>query len=282
MSVPSIPTIKYEAEQVADKAAESRPVELLARLGYVSRGLVHLVIGGLAVRLALGQPGGKSVSSPEAVSVIGRGGSIPLFLVAIGLVGYGVWRFVQAVADTEHKGKKLRGVLQRFGQAINGVMHLGLSLIAFKLAMGWSANTRDQTRRYTAELMAKPFGRWLVAGVGAILVGSAIAQVVESIRAKFAEDFDGADIKPITRAIAVAVGRIGIGMRAIVFGAMGGWLLIAAWRFDPSEAKGLGESLSSLRAQPYGSYLFTAVAFGILAYAFFCFLYAAYRRIAPE
>lgn len=282
MSVPSIPALKDAAEHAIDQAADSRAVEILARLGYVSRGLVHLVIGGLAVRLAMGEVGGKTVSSPEAVSELAHGGRTPLFVVAVGLVGYGIWRFAQALADTERKGRKLGGVIQRVGQAFNGVLHLALAPVAFKLAMGIKTDTRDHTQHYVAQLMAKPFGRVMVAIVGVVLILSFISQLRESIGAKFAKDFDGADMYPIGRNAGVAIGRVGIGMRAFTFGAMGAGLLVAAWRVDPHEAKGLGEALGAVRNQPYGSTLFAAIAFGILVYALFCFIYAQFRRIGTQ
>ena len=122
MANPSIPQLGHEAEQAADKAAESRWVEVLARLGYASRGLVHLVIGGLAVRLALGEPGGKTLSMRQAVSELAKGGRVPLMVVAFGLLGYGVWRLVQAFADTERKGTKLVGIAKRAHQFSNGVV----------------------------------------------------------------------------------------------------------------------------------------------------------------
>jgi hypothetical protein len=282
LSAPSIPALKVAAEHAIEQAADSRVVEILARLGYVSRGLVHLVIGGLAVRLAMGEVGGKTVSSPEAVSELAHGGRTPLLVVAVGLVGYGIWRFAQALADTERKGRKLGGIIGRIGQFVNGVLHLALAPVAFKLAMGIKTDTRDHTKHYVAQVMAKPFGRVAVAIVGVILIVSFCSQLRESIRAKFAKDFDGADMRPIGRRAAVVIGRVGIGMRAFTFGAMGAWLLSAAWHLDPHEAKGLGEALGALRQQPYGSILFTAIAFGILAYALFCFIYAQFRRIGTQ
>lgn len=285
MALPSLPhvaTVAHEAEQAADRAAESRWVEVLARLGFASRGLVHVVIGGLAVRLALGESGGKTVNMRQAVSELAKGGRVPIIVVAFGLAGYGVWRLVQAFADTERKGRKLTGIAKRGHQFTNGLVHFGLALVAVKLAMGISADTTDHTREYAAMAMEQPLGRWAVGAVGGGLIIAAISQIVRAIKAKFAEDFDGSNMRPTTRAIAIASGRVGISLRAVIFGAMGVWMIRAAWHFNPAEAKGLGEALASLRAQPYGSILFMAVAFGILAYALFSFMYAAFRDIGHK
>ena len=69
-------------------------------------------------------------------------------------------------------------------------------------------------------------------------------------------------------------------MRArVVFGLIGLFLVKAAWEFDSKEARGLDGALLELAQQPYGGLLLGAVAVGLLAYAFYCFVQARYRRI---
>jgi hypothetical protein len=45
------------------------------------------------------------------------------------------------------------------------------------------------------------------------------------------------------------------------------------------EARGLDGALLELAQQSYGRFLLGAVAVGLLAYAFYCFVQARYRRI---
>jgi hypothetical protein len=280
MANPSIPHLKFEAEQAVDHAAESRPVEILARLGYASRGFVHLVIGALAVRLAMGDPGGKAIGSHQAVSELGRAGRVPLGFVAVGLLGFGVWRFVQAFADTEAKGKKLKGIAKRVQKLVNGLIHVGLAVLAAKLVMGMHTDTSDHTPRYVAQVMEHPLGRWAVAIFGGGLIGGGVSQIIKSIRAKFAKNIEYA--RGGWRTATIVLGRIGYALRALVFVACGALMIKAAAEFDPNQARNLGGALSSLREQPYGGYLFGAVAFGILAYALFSFLYAEFRHIGHK
>lgn len=263
-----------------DRAAESRSVEILARIGYASRGFVHLVIGALAVRIALNEPGGKDASMRQAVAEFGRAGRIPLAMIAVGLFGFGLWRLVQASADTERKGRKIAGLATRAHKLANGMIHFGLAVLAAKLAVGMSADTRDKTPEYVSRGMEQPFGRWAIAIVGGALIIGAISQVVKAVRAKFAHDIEGAS--PGWRKATILFGRVGISLRAIVFAACGFGLIMAAWHFNPAEAKGLYQSLATLREQPYGIPLFSAVAFGILAYAMYCFLFAEFRHIGHK
>jgi hypothetical protein len=274
--------LKRRADHALDLAAHSRTLEVLARLGYGSRGIIHLVIGAWAARAAMGRLGGASPGSVEAVSFLGHVGRLPIIVVAIGLLGFGIWRFIQAFADTERKGRSIIGLLTRFGFLVTGAFHLTLVPLAVKLAVGAKVDTRDPTKATAAYLMAKPAGRWIVGILGALLLYSALAQLVESVRAKYAEDFRGCELRKGAVVFAVLIGRIGIAARAIVFGAMALWIMRAALAANPWLAKGLGESMASLRDREYGSELFSFVAFGTLAYALFSFMYAQFRRIAPE
>ena len=53
----SVPRQVNEAKYAAGRAAGSKWVSGLARLGYAAKGVVYLIIGGLAAKLASGQGG---------------------------------------------------------------------------------------------------------------------------------------------------------------------------------------------------------------------------------
>jgi hypothetical protein len=72
---------------------------------------------------------------------------------------------------------------------------------------------------------------------------------------------------------------LGYAARGIVFLVIGGFLLVAAWQSDASEARGLGGALAALQAQPFGQALFTVVALGLAAFGAFEFAEARYRHI---
>jgi hypothetical protein len=75
-------------------------VERLARLGYTAKGIVYAIIGVLAVKAALGT-GGKTTDQKGALGEIATQpfGKFLLVLMALGLIGYVIWRFVEAVQD---------------------------------------------------------------------------------------------------------------------------------------------------------------------------------------
>jgi hypothetical protein len=63
---------------------------------------------------------------------------------------------------------------------------------------------------------------------------------------------------------------------------MGLFLILAAFRQEPGEAKGLAGALNTLAEQPYGPFLLGAVAAGLALYGLYMFVEARYRRIVVQ
>ena len=87
------------AEQTGDRLERTTAFEVLARAGFVARGVIYAVIGILAVKLALGD-GGKTTNQSGALKTIAQQpfGQVLLILTAIGLAGYSLWRLFRALA----------------------------------------------------------------------------------------------------------------------------------------------------------------------------------------
>ena len=91
---------KRRAEQAA------RPwIERMARCGFGAKGVVYIVVGVLATQAALGR-GGSTTDSLGALHAIAErpSGASLLSVVAVGLVAYALWRFLEAWKDPEGKG----------------------------------------------------------------------------------------------------------------------------------------------------------------------------------
>src|SRR5258706_8791880 len=84
---------------------QSRAFEWLSRAGFVARALVYAIIGILALKLAFGA-GGKLTDQQGALETVAHQpfGKILLTLVAIGLGGYSLWRFVRAAIRHRPEG----------------------------------------------------------------------------------------------------------------------------------------------------------------------------------
>lgn len=266
-------------ERDADHVLHTRTGRRLAHFGIATRGFVWGIVGGLATKMALGD-GGKAVGTNEAIGEIAKIGLVPLIATAIGLLGYAAWRFAQAIGD-EAGGHGKKRIWRRIGHFAVGVVHVGLAVTAAAIAMHLGSHgPQDRTVDWTAKLLHAPWGRALVAIAAAIAIGSAIAEVVQGIRAPFRDAFDR--LSPGLRSAAILLGRFGSVARGVAFGAIGFFVARAAWDVNPNEAKGLGAALSSLRDAPFGTALFATVAIGLLAYAAFCLVLAPFAHLSEH
>src|SRR4051812_35146598 len=87
------------ASDTAQRAADSPWVERSARLGFVGRGVVYIIIGILAIQIATGDNGGQEADKQGALQAIADKpfGEVLLLLLAVGLAGYALWRFSEAI-----------------------------------------------------------------------------------------------------------------------------------------------------------------------------------------
>jgi hypothetical protein len=85
-------------------------IKTLARLGYASKALIYAIVGSLAVAAALNR-GGRITDTRGALRVLLTQplGNTLLWLVAIGLCGYALWRLLDAVFDPDRHGSKSAG-----------------------------------------------------------------------------------------------------------------------------------------------------------------------------
>jgi len=271
-----------KAEQVTRAA---RPwIERLARLGYAAKGVVYVLIGSLAAYGAY--VGGAPTDSRGALTRVVRQpyGRVLLGVVAVGLAGYALWRLVQALRDTEDKGSDLKGLSIRFGYACIGFVYAGLSYSAVQLILGYGAGKgSDQTsKEWTATVFTFPFGRLLVGLGGLCVIGFGLWQCYKAFTARFRKKWKRHEMSEHARSLAIRAGQVGLTARGVVFGIIGIFLIQAALRARPEEARGLSGALHALEQQPYGPYVLGAVALGLVAYGLYMFVEARYRRMKIE
>jgi hypothetical protein len=264
-----------------DVEATVKPwIEKLARLGFTAKGVVYSTIGILAARLAFGY-GGDTTDAKGALRTIAEAtfGKTLLALVAIGLVCYAIWRFVEAVADPEQRGTGVSGIVHRVGFVFVGVFYSALAISAVHLIRGQDGGPADFSEAgWTARIMAQPFGRWLVGLVGAGVIIFFVYQSVQALRGKFPQQLQGGDLGPETSDWARRLGTVGLLARAVVFGLVGLFLIRAAVRYEPEQAGGLDQSLEFVAVQPYGKVLLGIVALGLVGYGSYMLLIAWFRR----
>lgn len=263
--------------------SSSDRLESLARLGFAARGVVYVLVGWFAVQAAL--HGGRPSDNRNALTSIADGGAGRLLLavVALGLLGYGLWRLLDAALGHHGHGGKETAV--RIGHAVSGVAHLLLGVFAGSLALhgraGQSGGSQDASARdWTGWLLSQPFGEALTIILGIVLIAVGAYQGVKAYRADFMRHLGGD--APRASWIRPA-GKLGFAARGVVLALVGFFIMNAGREHDPSEAGGMGPALATLQAQPSGPLFLGITALGLLLFGLFSFIEARYRQIdVPE
>lgn len=268
-----------EAERAANEAArEAAPwVEKLARLGYAAKGAVYGLVGALALAAVFGG-GGQTTGSSGALTTISDStlGRAALGLIALGLAGYVVWKGVRAIMDPENEGAGSRAF-----HGVTGVLYALLAVEAARLALSGPAGGGGGgggADHWSATLMQQPFGLWLVGIAGAAVGIYGIQQLINAWQVDLDDKLALGRLSSTARTWAIRSGRLGIAARGLVFVIIGYYFVQSALSANPSEAKGLGDVLGSMRDTPW---LLAVVALGLLAYGVYNFVRARYRVIRP-
>ena len=268
-----------QVKNAAQKSA--RPwMERLARVGYATEGAMYTLIGLLAAGVAFGT-GDHTAGQRGALEVIAGSpfGGVLVGLIALGFLGYALWRGVQAIADPDGEGTDLKALGKRIGYGVSALVYGGLAFSAVGLILGSASQGNSTPDDWTALLLSWPSGRVIVVCVGIAVVSLGLRELYQAYKARFLKylklDEMGQGVKRWTE----RWGRLGITSRGIVFGLVGTFLIRAALEHDPQEARGLGGALQTLAQQPLGPWLLGAVALGLIAYGLFMLSVARYRHI---
>jgi hypothetical protein len=251
----------------------------LARLGFAAKGIVYAVIGFLALQAALGA-GGQTTDSQGALYQIAQQpfGRILLVLMGIGLIGYAIWRFVQAAVDPDNNCSDAKGILKRIGYAGIGLIHCGLAFTAFAIVSGSSGGGSSE-QRWTAKLLSQPLGQWLVGIVGLVIVGAGLYSCYQAYTRKFREKLKTGEMSHTENIWVTRAGRLGLGARGLVLAIIGWFFIRAARQTDAGQSGGLEQVLDTLAGQLYGRWLLGGMAVGLISYGIYALAEARYRRI---
>lgn len=271
------------APPLPSRAARAAPwVQGLARMGYAARGVVYLIVGGIAVQAALSYARRPEDSGGALLVVLRQPfGRVLLGVLVAGLAGFVLWRLVQALGDPERKGTDAKGLARRAGYLVSALIYSALALEAVRLLTG-SARGRGSEQsadHWTAVVMAQPAGRWIVGAVGAVVVLVGLYELYRAWSADLPGRLDLSGLGSDARQRVIRFGRLGMAARGVVFGIIGWFLVKAALQYDSSEAQGFASALRTLEEQAYGRYLLGAVALGLIAYGLFELAEARYRVI---
>lgn len=249
------------------------------RAGYAGRGVVYLVVAGFSL-FALWH-GGQAKGTSSALAQLERStwGGFVLFLIFVGMVAYAIWRSLDATYDLEEYGKDGKGMVARAGMIVTGIIHLALGIAAFLLLFtsgsGEGGGGSSSIVKAVDTVMGWPAGRWLVGIAGLATLGAGIYYGIKALKEKYREHLRANEFTTRWNWVLKA----GVLAQGVIVTIIGCFIVYAAWTANPNEAGGVGEAFSWLNGQIYGQILVAIICVGLLGFAIFCFVNAAYRVV---
>lgn len=263
------------ARRTAEAAESSTTFRAVARAGYVATGVVHALIGGLAVALAFGGGGDTDQSGAFEAIAEAPAGVVVLWALAVALTALSLWCVIAGAlaADDDTMGR-WRERITEWGRA---VVFLAIGFLAARMALGERPDSDSDAQDATQSVLAIPGGPFLLGAVGFGVAVGGVVFAVMGIRRSFRKRMT---IPAGHRGTAiVALGVAGYVAKGVALAIVGLLLLIAAIQVDPEQAGGLNNAFDSLLELPFGPVLVSAVGIGFIAYGVFCGFRAKYARL---
>lgn len=270
--------MRANASDRAEQAGNSAPLEFLARAGLIAYGVVHLLIGWLALQIAWSASSGNADTSGALKTLGGQPfGKAVLWLIAIGLVALALWQASEVIWGYRNREgvKRLRKQVTSGARAL---VYVALGVSAASVTMGSGSSSSQSQRQATSGVLELPAGRALVVVAGLIIIAAGVAHIIKAVKRSFLEDFDTASLSPGARKSVTRLGEGGYSAKGVALGLVGGLLTYATVTYD-RQRTGLDGAMQTIADQPFGKLLLTAVAAGFVAFGLFTILQSRYRRM---
>jgi hypothetical protein len=272
------------AAMTAHRAANSDWLENLARVGFIALGVLHVLIGWLALQLAWFGGGGKSADQSGAFSAVKElpGGQALLWILGIGLFALALWQAAEVyrgVQGLKAGGDQRKKAITRIVKSVAKIIiYISLGVLALRTASGTAQSSSQQQKQTTQGIFSMTGGRFLVGLAGLVIIGVGAYHVYKGWTKKFLEGVDLSQASLASRKAVIRLGQIGYPAKGVALMVVGGLLTWAAVTFDPKKASGLDGALRTVNEAPFGKVLLTLIALGLVAFGVFCF----FRARHPE
>ena len=260
-----------------DKATDNGAFQYAARAGFAVSGVLHLLLGYIVLRLALGTGGNADQSGALATLADQTGGQVMLWIAAVGLFALGLWRLAEAVLGSkpsERSGNDDSPAWKRAKSVGLAVANIAIAFSAMRFAMGSGQSSGRQNSGVSAQLMQSGWGKAVLVAVGLGVLGVGGYHVYKGVSRKFYKDLRVSGGTGVT-----AVGVAGYVAKGLVLAGAGILVIVATLQADPAKASGLDAAVKTLGEAPYGKFLLILAALGIAAFGLYSFVRSRYGRL---
>jgi hypothetical protein len=250
-----------------------RWLELLARWGFIANAVVYLMVGGLALRWALGE--GGRITDPEGafLTLQRQFGSAVLIALVTGFFSYAVWRVLGAIYDGDHDGNGASGIASRLFAVLKGGLYAAMGVDALHLALGNSRGSGSIASKLASSAAGPP----IMFAIGAGVFLFACYEMYRAYHAQLSRGLQLRDMSSRARKWVVGISRFGIAARALVIGAFG-WLVVRAVLSGHAARTPRPTDTIHTAAQSE-PLLYMLIGAGLIAYGAYLIVLSRYRRV---
>lgn len=264
-------------------------VELAGRVALVTQGVLYVVVGILAVRLAIGDSD-EEASQQGAIEAVARQpfGRILLVVLVVGLAAHALWRIALAVRGEPGDDEDGGSMAKRLANGGRAAIYVGFTAAAVRTltrdsgggaggsasggsgsGSGSGGGSGSGQEKGTAEVLGWPGGPWIVAAVGLAVIGAGIWNIRKTFTRSFVEHLDLYGRSEGQRRAVELLGAAGYAARGIVFGLIGWFLVQAGITHDPDRQRTLDETLREVAEADHGPLLLGVLAVGLFLFGVF-------------
>lgn len=274
--------IKRELKQAvsaAENATNSRTLEVLARAGFAASGILHLLVGAIAIRLAMGGSGNADFSGAVAELSTQPAGPFLLWASFAACAALALWQTSDAIFDyTRLPSKEKTGKKAKAGAQALVFAGLALTLLSFARGTGSGGDNQQAASDMTVNLMKAPGGVALLVVLGAAIAVTGVVYAIRGLRKSF-EKHLAMPANQKARTGVTVLGVSGYVAKGVVLFLTGLLIAIATLQAHPEDSTGLDGGLRALRDQPLGLYLLAAVGAGLMCYGVFMIVRARLAKM---
>lgn len=256
-------------------AENSQWLDHVARAGLVAYGIVHLLIGWLALQLAFGEAAKSNASSTGALRTVAQQplGEVLIWLIAIGMWLMVLWRLTEAAfghQDESDENKRWRKRAMSLGKAI---LYGTIAWTAIQIATstGSQGGSGGGTESMTARLMNLPGGQLIVGLVALGILAYGARLIYQGWTEGFKDHLDAEGKSGDDGSAYIMLGKVGYIAKGVAIMLIGGLFMYAAITHQAKKSGGLDQALQTVLGYPFGQAVVVAIGLGLAAYGLFCF-----------
>ncbi|MGV8875042.1 MAG: DUF1206 domain-containing protein [Rhodococcus sp. (in: high G+C Gram-positive bacteria)] len=265
--------VNTSGKSVADSVQNNSAFEYAARGGHFVSGVLHLLIGYIAIRLAFGGGGNADQSGALAELAQQPGGRIALWVAVVAFVALALWRIIEAIVGKK-SDSDAGSALDRAKAGALAIVYIAFAFSTYGFAAGSGESSGQQNAGYSARLMESGGGKLVLIVVGLVVIGVGGYHVYKGVSKSFIDDLKGHQSGAV-----VKLGIAGYAAKGTALVGAGILVLVAVLQSDPSKATGIDGAVKTLGSQPFGQILLILAGVGIALYGLYAFVMARFARM---